>query len=489
MAVVDLWIAAGQSNMAGLGDHTLTPSNDPTLALEFNYEANTLIPLVDPGTSTAHDASTGCMLPAFIKVVTQSTGRRSVIVRTAVGGTSILAANAGVMGTWATSGTLFANAITRAQAMIAKVAAAGHTIAGVNVLWHQGEQDCKSATTYADYKAAYIDLLSRFRTALSRPALKMYCMRIGSVAPAYEGLTGAYWETVRTAQVDACAETDGLEMAYLRCVDFFDLHWMRSDQAHYTQAGYNDMGTEVGTYAVSDMGFTPVLDPEVPASISSSSAPAILLRAADQIFSAMTWDTPGEYSYVVPPGLTTLKQVKVNGAGGGGGHSPSLNSKFGGGGGGGGYSSNPGLAVTPGETLTIKVGAAGSGGLVTGPVASTAGGETGVFRGATALVRVAGGGAGTAASGAASSPGGAAGDATHGSSLTDGNAGSAGTTSGGTGLGGAAVGEGGGAGGASKGTASGDGNAGSAYGGGGTGGKNGGNGGSGARGRVRIVPN
>ncbi len=487
MALVDVWIAAGQSNMEGLGNKNETPPLDSAVCWEFNYEADSIIPLADPGPPNTHNANTGSLLPAFAKVFTASSQRPSLFVRAARGGSALLAANAGLTGNWSPSGSLFNNAVARGLAAIAKAVGAGHTIASVNVLWHQGEADCKGNDLHL-YEAAYAALLGRFRTALSQPDLKMYCARIGEVAPAYASSQGANWVFVREAQVSACANTDGMEMTYLRCVEFFDLHWMKSDNIHYTQNGYNDMGAAMGAYAAADMDFTPPVDPpDEGAPSSPASQPGILLRVADRILGSPSWSTPGEFSWVVPSGVFALPVVDVEGSGGGGGGSPTLNSRSGGGGGGGGYAQGIDIPVTPGETLTIKVGSGGAAGAVGAGAFGGTGGETGVFRGATALVRVAGAGGGKSASGETAPPGGAGGVATHGTNLTNGPAGTVGATSTtpGAGAGGAGAGPNGGAGGAAIG-GSGPGNPGSPFGGGGSAGRNSGVGGAAAGGRIGV---
>ena len=83
---------------------------------------------------------------------------------------------------------------------------------------------------------------------------------------------------------------------------------------------------------------------------------------------AQTYTTPGTYTWVVPPCVTTIT-VKVWGGGGGGGGTSSRQSNTGdeactegGGGGGGGFSMRT-YSVTPGETYTIVVGAGGGGGV------------------------------------------------------------------------------------------------------------------------------
>lgn len=109
--------------------------------------------------------------------------------------------------------------------------------------------------------------------------------------------------------------------------------------------------------------------------------------------SRQTWTRPfniTSFPWIVPLGVTSISAVCV-GAGGGSGGSGS--GTAGGGGGGGGNSWLNDISVTPGETLTITIGAAGTGGAA-GSGAGTAGGFTEIKRSATELLRANGGGAG-----------------------------------------------------------------------------------------------
>jgi hypothetical protein len=192
------------------------------------------------------------------------------------------------------------------------------------------------------------------------------------------------------------------------------------------------------------------------------------------------YNTPGSQTFVVPLGVNSIS-VGVWGAGGGGGGTSSGNANKGGGGGGGGYRSNNTIAVIPGETLTIIVGA---GGTVGNFQNGGNGGFSRVLRGATTLITVDGGNGGIR-NGAGGN--GAAGDISGGNG-GDGNVGGGGVS----GVGG--NGGNGGNGGASiaAGT-SGLGNPGANPGGGGSGSRSTGNdgvnrsGGIGGNGQVRIT--
>lgn len=110
---------------------------------------------------------------------------------------------------------------------------------------------------------------------------------------------------------------------------------------------------------------------------------------------------PGESSFVVPAGVSSIS-IKAWGAGGGGGGS--AEDRDGGVGGGGGYAAAT-LSVTAGEVLTVRVGEGGTGGRYSDPNpitmgdGGTGGGYSGILRGSTELLVAAGGGAGGGANG------------------------------------------------------------------------------------------
>ena len=94
--------------------------------------------------------------------------------------------------------------------------------------------------------------------------------------------------------------------------------------------------------------------------------------------------TPGTYTFIVPLGTTSISAVVVGGGGGGG--NDTNPDEAGSGGGGGGLAYQTSIAVTPGESLTVVVGAGGG--------SDTAGGQSNINRSGTNLVAANGGGRG-----------------------------------------------------------------------------------------------
>jgi len=165
--------------------------------------------------------------------------------------------------------------------------------------------------------------------------------------------------------------------------------------------------------------FTITLDdyPSVSTSVS-------ILDSSQDPVGDQYYTSAGSYSFVVPAGVEAISAVVVGGGGGGGGSARSPSSGFprapanspftpetnalyspvhyqGKGGNGGDLAWANSIPVTPGETLTVVVGAAGNGGsVVYGGVGNvgTDGGISSISRGATTLISAGGGRGGTSTS-------------------------------------------------------------------------------------------
>jgi hypothetical protein len=144
----------------------------------------------------------------------------------------------------------------------------------------------------------------------------------------------------------------------------------------------------------------------------------------------VTYYSAGSSSFSVPTGVTSIV-VKAWGAGGGGG-SGSNSDGTGGTGGGGGYARAT-LATTPGESLTVLVGTAGTGGASNSSDGGRGGGFSAVQRSGTYLIQAGGGGGGGGGRGTAAGGNGGSGG---GSSGLAGSAGTGAATVGGGGGGG-----------------------------------------------------
>lgn len=116
-------------------------------------------------------------------------------------------------------------------------------------------------------------------------------------------------------------------------------------------------------------------------------------------------------TFTIPASVTAVKVTVVGGGGGSGG---AINSGASGGGGGGGTAIKWLTGLTPGNTITVTIGAAGTAGAAT-PTAGGAGGNSSISSGTQTITTVtANGGSGSAAANAAAGAGASGGATTNG---------------------------------------------------------------------------
>lgn len=420
MADVDLWLLAGQSNAQGnppgkpapgfnIWGWEAAPTNRfPSQALEWESGFG-VIPLADGRetgwTGVKYKAIPGSAWPAFFNYYCRYTTNKQVLVRGAIGGTSVLYENTNPQnGDWDTNNPTvdrrrFTALIGRAASAISAIQISD-TIVSVNVLWHGGERDALIGnglgtplgnTANSQFFTEFKDLLPRFRTAMTpllgstlANDLKMYVALIGEPDFAATGSQYTAYEpeldAVRAFQDQACTDVDGMDAAYRDCVNFPGWGLMsQKDYIHYSQPGYNRMGEGMANYITLDQGLTELI-PVGPTVIVSPLPNR--LKELDPDYPPplpRTFATPGTFLWEVPAGVTSLT-MDCEGAGGGGGHGQALIK--GGAGGGGAYSQAPAVAVTPGEMLEIIVGAPGAAG------ASSAGADDGQAGGFSQVKRV-----------------------------------------------------------------------------------------------------
>lgn len=118
---------------------------------------------------------------------------------------------------------------------------------------------------------------------------------------------------------------------------------------------------------------------------------------------AQSWSLSSSEAFIVPAGVTLI-DVLMTGGGGGGGSGNGSN-KGGGTGGGGSLPQISKIITIPGETLNIQIGNGGRGGHDGAGGAGADGGNTIIYRGATALFRVVGSTGGPLSNSTSATPG------------------------------------------------------------------------------------
>jgi hypothetical protein len=212
----------------------------------------------------------------------------------------------------------------------------------------------------------------------------------------------------------------------------FTYSWTKNGTNIYNPFGYVGIGTDNPSVPLEIFSYNGYIN-----SSGISSIYALAVEYTQGTSGANSYTTAGTYSFTVPSGITSISVVAVGG-GGGGSSSTTSASGISGGGGGGGALHHHTISVTPGEILTIGVGAGGLGGTAHKTNNAQAGGESYVKRGSTYLIRAGGGAKGVYNSTTTSAAGGLSYFSTLGGGGGNGGGGGRGLSNGASGGGGGA---------------------------------------------------
>lgn len=345
-----------QSQLVGLGDKNKTPTTNPGVALEYNTGPGLVQIHDNTSSSGVYQAQSGSMIPMFVNVFNQWSGAGCTFVRCAVGGTAILAANQPDPNkNWSDTGNLFGQSVTRIQAMLAAVVAAGHTVASFSIISSGGYADAKAGNALNTYGAENSALLTRYRTALSRPTMKIYQELMYAPIGSDSQQTRDNCLIIRDQQLASVASTPGLEIGFTDSTNYTTA-WLNADRLHYNQTGLNNMGRLFAEYIAADMGFAdPGAVPPSPASRTSQVGRHL-------VFARPKPPLPRDFGLGTTrwkvPIFTTAVSIAGVGPGGKGGNG--VVGLKGGAAGGGAYSKLNTLAVTPGQEYDVTVTAGGT---------------------------------------------------------------------------------------------------------------------------------
>lgn len=265
--VVDLFVSAGQSNAEGRGSSASSPvvTNGVFLSSTGSFTS----PMADP----VGGAATGSMWPAFSNEWFALTGRNSVFIDCATGGTELV--DNGNRPDWSPTGTLRDETVTAILSAIASIRlSASYQLGNVYIMWCQGESDAQvgnsAVVTRAIYKQALIDLAEYFKSHISNMK-GMYVIRTGRMAGG--SAVEQDWQDIRLAQEDACAESDLLNMVYRGTGSWPALSYM-VDELHYNQSALNITGkcAARGVYSPAAETVAPVYLSDVDYPVSATTA-------------------------------------------------------------------------------------------------------------------------------------------------------------------------------------------------------------------------
>ncbi|HEY2071236.1 MAG TPA: sialate O-acetylesterase [Rhizomicrobium sp.] len=235
---VDVFLIAGQSNALGEGDSTQAPT--VTNGDVFQYFNNVLTTGNDP----VGGAHTGSAWPAFGNVYYTLNNRRVVLVPFAFASTAQQASADAGFGNWAAGGTLLTDSMIELDRAMNALTSAGYTPAFKGVLWSQGETDSealnsnKAGVTAQGYEDALKAMLAAYRAHYGA-TMPFYLFKTGTQV----GASDAGYHAIREAQEDV-GQSDPYTYVVFR--NAYDFWWrtLMSNAIHYTQTGYNEMGTQ-----------------------------------------------------------------------------------------------------------------------------------------------------------------------------------------------------------------------------------------------------
>jgi hypothetical protein len=266
LAVGDVFLAAGQSNMSGNNGLFESPSNyeqpDPLVHLFGNdYRWKLASEPMDDATNSMDpvgidaQARSSPML-RFAKEVAQRTGIPVAIMPASSSGSSIMPA---------TTGDPFANRWTRdAQdpqrrttlygSALSRILVQGYASPIRGAIWYQGEADAAEPT--ADYLAALRQFVTDLRADLASPGLFFASCQLAALGDQTE-LAQSLWMGLREAQREyAASDPQSTLVATLDLPLYF---------VHLFGPGYREVGRRLGlatlaaSYGVRRLGTTPTL--------------------------------------------------------------------------------------------------------------------------------------------------------------------------------------------------------------------------------------
>ena len=253
-----LFAFVGQSNMAGEGDASLAVNPIPTEAFEYHIQTDSLIPLAAPtgefwGLPSNNNhllsaATTGSLLPAFANAFNGQTGNKITAIHTARGGAGWFY-EFNNFGTWQPGGQTMTAALHKIDAGINR---SGLPLSGVVFLGGETDIVTNFGNNFveADFKEGMRRVMRTFRQKYNAP--------LYFILPGFTTREPDQFKDPKTLEavrfMQEVYEEPEFASYTLVVHDFNTTSGMRarlsSDGIHYTQAGYNAIGTAAANYMV-----------------------------------------------------------------------------------------------------------------------------------------------------------------------------------------------------------------------------------------------
>ena len=245
MHTVDVFLFAGQSNMAGRGVTCErfpepAPAVDPGAGWEYRAVSapGRLFPIREPFDKDENrpggigeDKKSGSMVSAFVNAYHAGTGVPVVGVSASKGGS--------VIASWQPGTPYLTDALARLAAAEGWLSRNGYLVRHTFALWCQGESDGDAGTE----KEAYLRGFDRMLDAmLGAGAERLFLVRIGQCN--VEGSLNRYLPMMEWQE--EIARTNNHVTLVSRVFSSMRERGLMKDAFHYYQAAYNEVGTEAG---------------------------------------------------------------------------------------------------------------------------------------------------------------------------------------------------------------------------------------------------
>lgn len=231
--IYDVFVVYGQSNAVGYANNTngFPDVNDD--ALWYDYRDGTFKKLVRGIAYSSGNVSTGHAWAAFANEYIKLTGRRVIIIPCARGESSV----ADLSKPATPSNTTYDKMVASVNAALTAATAAGMQTGFKSILFHQGETDMIQGTVKQTYQNALDQLFRDMRTDMGLN--KVFIYRVGNP----QNRTEMSWYAMQTAQDYLCQSYEWMVMVYSQCGTFTGGNGLLREGVHYTQDGYNVMGS------------------------------------------------------------------------------------------------------------------------------------------------------------------------------------------------------------------------------------------------------
>jgi len=235
VAVGDVFLAGGQSNMSGYSGDMLNAETpvDEVHVFHNDYMWKRASEPMDDGTDqvdrVSYETPLHTLMLRFAKEIFQATGVPVAIIPGPLGGTNLYSQWQRDASSHANRGTLYGSLLHRA--LLQNYA---HPIKGF--LWYQGESDAGRGT--ASYKADLKRLMEQYREDLDNPSLFFGIVQLAT----YDFANVSDWLEIQEAQRQV-VEEDPLSVLSA-AVDL-----PRSDSIHLNVSGYKTIGARLSAEA------------------------------------------------------------------------------------------------------------------------------------------------------------------------------------------------------------------------------------------------